>query len=94
MADQTKTDVAALRAEIERLRGDFAKIAGTLHNGAGNGLAELGETIEASTEKVWSEAQRQVQSVGREIKQKPVAYVLAALGAGVLLGVFLNGRRA
>jgi hypothetical protein len=94
MADQRNTDVAALQADLKRLQADFAKIAGTLHDGAVNGAAELGETLGASADKVWSDARHHAQRVGREIKQNPVAYALAAFGAGVLLGAFLNGSRA
>jgi hypothetical protein len=94
MADRTTTDIAALQVDIKRLRADIAKIAGTMPDGVANGIAEAGETVQASTEKVWSEAKRHAQSVGREIEQKPLASALAAFGAGILLGVFLNGRRA
>jgi hypothetical protein len=94
MADQTNTDIAALQADIKRLGADIAKIAGGMRRGVTNGVAEGGEAIQASTEKVWGEAKRHAQSVGREIEQNPLASALAAFGVGVLLGVFLNGRRA
>jgi ElaB/YqjD/DUF883 family membrane-anchored ribosome-binding protein len=94
MADQTNTDIAALQADIKRLGADIAKITGAMRRGVTNGVAEAGETIQASTENVWGEAKRHAQSVGREIEQNPLASALAAFGVGVLLGVFLNGRRA
>jgi ElaB/YqjD/DUF883 family membrane-anchored ribosome-binding protein len=93
MADQTNTDIAALQADIKRLRADIAKIAGTTREGVTNGVAEAGETIQASGEKLWNETKRHARSVGREIEQNPMASAVAAFGAGMLLGVFLNGRR-
>jgi len=94
MADQTNTDMAALQAEVKRLRADIAKIGGTVHAGVINGVAEAGETIQASSENLWNETKRHAQSVGREIEQNPLASALAAFGVGVLLGALLNGRRA
>jgi ElaB/YqjD/DUF883 family membrane-anchored ribosome-binding protein len=94
MADQlTSTDVAALQTEIKQLRADFAKIAGTLRDFAGNSVVEAEQQVQASTEKVWTEVKRQAGSVGREIEDRPVAAALTAFGAGILLGLLLNGRR-
>jgi ElaB/YqjD/DUF883 family membrane-anchored ribosome-binding protein len=94
MADQTNTDIAALQADIKRLRADIGKISETVRGGVTNGVAEAGETIQASREKLWNETKRHAQSVGREIEQNPLASALAAFGVGVLLGVLMNGRRA
>jgi hypothetical protein len=94
MADQlTSTDVTALQTEIKQLRADFAKIAGTVRDLAGNSVVEAGQQVQASTEKVWTEVKRQAGSVGREIEDRPVAAALTAFGAGILLGLLLNGRR-
>ena len=93
MADQTNTDIAALQTEVQQLRADIAKIAGTMRDIASNSVVEAGQQVQASTEKVWTEVKRQAGSVGREIEDRPVAAALTAFGAGVLLGLLLNGRR-
>jgi ElaB/YqjD/DUF883 family membrane-anchored ribosome-binding protein len=93
MADQTNTDIAVLQTEIKQLRADFAKIAGTMRDIANNRVAGAGQQVQASTEKVWTEVKRQAGNAGREIEEKPVASVLTAFGAGVLLGFLYNRCR-
>ena len=94
MADQPKPDVAALQTEIKQLRSDFVKLAETMHDIAGNGVIGEGQQLAASTEKVWTEVTRHAGNVSREIEEKPVASALTAFGAGILLGLLLNRRRA
>ena len=95
MADQlTNTDVAALQSEMKQLRADLAKIAGTMRDLASNRVAEAGQQVHDSTEKVWTEVKRQAGTVGRELEDRPVAAALTAFGAGILLGLLLNGRRS
>jgi ElaB/YqjD/DUF883 family membrane-anchored ribosome-binding protein len=93
MADQLNTDVAALQAEINQLRADFAKIAATMREIASNSVAGAGQQVQASTDKVWTEVKRQADSVSREIEERPIAAALTAFSAGVLLGLFLNRHR-
>jgi ElaB/YqjD/DUF883 family membrane-anchored ribosome-binding protein len=94
MADQPNTDIAALQTEIKQLRADFAQIAGTIRDLASSSVAVAGQQAQASTEKVWTEVKRQVDSVSREIEEQPLAAALTAFGAGVLLGLLLNRHRA
>lgn len=93
MSDQPNTDIAALQTEMKQLRTDFAKIAGTMRDIASNSVAGAGQQVQASTDKVWTEVKRQVQSAGREIEERPIAAALTAFGAGVLMGLLLNARR-
>jgi len=93
MADQTTADIADLQTEIKQLRTDFAKIAGTMRDLASQGVAGAEERVAASADKLWSEAKRHVQSVGREIEEKPIAAAFTAFAAGIILGLILSGRR-
>ena len=92
MADQTNADIAALQADIKRLRADIGKISETVRGGVTNGVAEAGETIQASREKLWNETKRHAQSVGREIEQNPLASALAAFGVLVAVRFMHWGR--
>jgi ElaB/YqjD/DUF883 family membrane-anchored ribosome-binding protein len=94
MADQANTDIAALQTEIKQLRADFAKMAGTMSEIAGDGVAGAVRQGEVSADKVWTELKRQADSVSREIEQRPVAAALTAFGAGALLGLLLNRHRS
>ena len=94
MADEPNADIAALQTEITQLRADFARMAGTMSEIAGDGLAGAGEQGEASTDKLWTEVKRQADSMTREIEQRPVVAALTAFGAGALLGLLLNRHRS
>jgi ElaB/YqjD/DUF883 family membrane-anchored ribosome-binding protein len=94
MSEQlTNTDIAALQTEIKQLRADVAKIVGTMREIASNTVAGAGQQVQDSSEKVWTEVKRQAGNVGAEIENRPVASALTAFGAGILLGLLLNGRR-
>ena len=93
MADQPNADIAALQSDIKQLRTDFAKIAGTMRELASNSVAEAEGKVAASADKVWTEAKRQVQTVGREIEERPIASALTAFATGIILGLLLSGRR-
>ena len=93
MADQTNADIAELQSEIKQLRTDFAKIAGTMRDLASQGVAGAEEKMVASADKLWTEAKRHVQNVGREIEEKPIASAFTAFATGIILGLILSGRR-
>jgi ElaB/YqjD/DUF883 family membrane-anchored ribosome-binding protein len=93
MADQNNADIAELQTEIMQLRTDFAKIAGTMRDLASHGIAGAEEKVAASADKLWAEAKWHVQNVGREIEEKPIAAAFTAFATGIILGLFLSGRR-
>jgi ElaB/YqjD/DUF883 family membrane-anchored ribosome-binding protein len=93
MADQPNADIAALQTEIKQLRADFAQIAETMRDLAGNSVAAAGQQAHASTEKVWTEVKRQADSVTREIEERPIAAAITAFGSGILLGLLLSRHR-
>ncbi|HEV2334827.1 MAG TPA: hypothetical protein VGS13_04985 [Stellaceae bacterium] len=99
MAEKANAEIAALEAEIQQLRADFAKLNDTMSGiamngvaGTPNGVAGTGEPY-ASAEKIWSEVQRQAGSLGREIEERPIAAAFTAFGAGLFLGRLLTARR-
>jgi ElaB/YqjD/DUF883 family membrane-anchored ribosome-binding protein len=49
--------------------------------------------VAASADKLWTEAKRHVHNVGREIEEKPIASAFTAFATGIILGLFLAGRR-
>jgi ElaB/YqjD/DUF883 family membrane-anchored ribosome-binding protein len=93
MADQSNADIAALQTDIKQLRTDFAKIAGTMRELASNSVASAEESVTASADKMWRETKRHAQNVGHEIDERPIASALTAFATGVVLGLFLSGRR-
>ena len=93
MAASSEPDIATLQADIQQLRADFAKMATTIRDVAGSGIARAGDKAQASADKMWIEVKRQAQQVGQEIEERPFASTLAAFGAGLVLGLFFSLRR-
>ncbi len=93
MAASIEPDIATLQADIQQLRTDLAKMASTMRDVAANSITKVGDKTQASAEKVWVEAKRQVRQVGREIGDRPLTATLAAFGTGFVLGLVLSVRR-
>ena len=87
------TDITALRTDIKQLRADFSKIAGTVLDLANNSVAEVEGKVTASADRVWAEAKRHAQTVSHEIEERPIASAFTAFAAGIVLAMFLSGRR-
>jgi ElaB/YqjD/DUF883 family membrane-anchored ribosome-binding protein len=92
-AEKANSDIAELQAELDQLRADFGKMAGTMSEIASDSVAGAGQQVETAADKVWTEVKRHADSVSREIEQRPVAAALTAFGAGALLGLLLNRHR-
>lgn len=88
----TDTDVQALQAELKQLRADFASLTETLRDLVRNTGAEAAAKARESGERVWSEAKKHVDTVTREIEDKPLTSAATAFGIGMVLGL-LFGRR-
>lgn len=92
MNQTTETDIEALKAEMKKLRDDFAKIAELLKATARHGSADAAEMIREKAEQHWSEAKNTAQNVFKEMEDRPVQSALTIFGIGVVLGL-LVGRR-
>ena len=89
----TTTDITALQADIKQLRADFSRIAGTVRDLANSGVAEVEKNVSASADRVWTEAKRHAQTVSHEIEERPLASAFTAFAAGIVIAMFLTGRR-
>jgi ElaB/YqjD/DUF883 family membrane-anchored ribosome-binding protein len=93
MAATMENDFAALQADIQQLRADFAKMTSDVRNLANTGYTQASATAQESAEKMWGEVRRQAQNVTQEIEERPFASALASFATGLLLGMLLNARR-
>ena len=93
MAASIDTDFAALQADIQQLRSDFAKMTTDMRNLASSGVATARGQAQDSAEKVWDEVRQKAQQVGQEIEERPFASALTAFATGLILGMLLNSRR-
>ncbi len=93
MAGPMENDLAALQADIQQLRADFAKMTTDMRNVASTGYAQASGKAQESAEKMWGEVRRQAQNVTQEIEERPFASALASFATGLVLGMLLNARR-
>ncbi|MBK8174584.1 MAG: DUF883 family protein [Rhodospirillales bacterium] len=91
--DDTKTkDMEAVRAEMEKLRADFASMGRTLKELAADVGTDAYARVREGTDKARQRAGVAAESVTHTIEDRPLTSVLTAFGVGLLLGV-LFGRR-
>lgn len=86
------SQIAVLRSDLDRLRGDFSKLSQELAEDAGEHLHDLGARANSRLHEKGEEL-RKASSRGREImkdevRQHPLASILAATGATIALGAF------
>lgn len=76
-------DTAKLKAEIEKLRKDFASVTET--------LKELSsEQARESVAHLRQQAEQTGQKIEAEIRQRPITSVAAAFGLGFILAKLLD----
>lgn len=83
--DKLHTEVAALKADLTRVRKDLTEMASTL-------LDEGRRTARAARQGVQQRVEGSLHSVQDYVSQRPFASTLMALGAGLLLGTWI-GRK-
>ena len=86
-------DIQTLRAELKKLREDFAKVGETLKDVARHRGAEAADRLRSTAERGWTEARSTAQNVLEEMEERPVATGVAVFVAGMLFGLLLGGRR-
>jgi ElaB/YqjD/DUF883 family membrane-anchored ribosome-binding protein len=89
----TEIDVKSLQADIEQLRAELAGLTETIRDVAHDRATEAVAAARETGERVWTEAKQHLQSVAKEIEDKPLTATVAAFGFGVLLATLLRGRR-
>ena len=92
MSQTTVEDIDALKAEMKKLRDDFAKVADLLKSTARRSSSDAADMICEKAERHWGEAKSTAQSMFKEMEERPLGSALSIFGIGVLLGL-LVGRR-
>ena len=86
-------DIQSLKAELKKLRDDFASIGDILKDVARNRGAEAADRIRSTAERGWSEAKSTAQNVLEEMEERPLGTAMVVFVAGMLFGLMLGGRR-
>ena len=86
MAEKTvEKELDALRADFDRLRHDIAGIAKAIGR---NGAKAVDDLTDTAVER----GRDGVAAIERQISERPMATVMVAFSAGMLLGKFLDRR--
>lgn len=103
MATDHERAVETLWKDLRDLRADLKAVAVTLRESAkervGDAREAVSECAEHGAERIRDAAdtavdagKRAMREVGRNISERPVTSLLAALGIGMLVGAILRGR--
>jgi ElaB/YqjD/DUF883 family membrane-anchored ribosome-binding protein len=92
MAQQIDADLEALRNDIGKMRADLTRLSETLQDLLLQGGSDVIDKLRESTEWVKSEAKRTGQTLTQEIEERPIAAVIIAFIAGMVLGALFNRR--
>jgi ElaB/YqjD/DUF883 family membrane-anchored ribosome-binding protein len=89
MAD-ARSDYDELKAEFAQLKQDMQKILGTLGDTAKGRAADLAGDARAKVSAARAEGERLATAAGDVVKERPIASVLVAFVAGVVLAKLLD----
>ncbi len=92
MTTTADVDVKKLQAELAQLRDDVARLVDTLGGAArANGAATFANA-KARAGEFQDDIKEKIESLTRQIEDKPVASSLTAFFIGVLLGMLFSRR--
>ncbi len=86
-------DVKKLQAEIAQLREDVALLVQALGGAAREGGANAFSNAKARAGEIQDDIKDKIDSITRQIEDKPVASSLTAFAIGVVLGMLFGSRR-
>jgi len=92
-SNSSDDDIQSLRAELKKLRDDFANIGDILKDVARNRGADAADKIRSTAERGWNEARSTAQNVLEEMEERPLGTAMVVFVAGMLFGLMLGGRR-
>ena len=92
-ASSSDDDIQSLRAELKKLRDDFAHLGDILKDVARNRGAEAADKIRSTAERGWTEARSTAQNVLEEMEERPLGTAMIVFVAGMVFGLMLGGRR-
>lgn len=88
----TEPSLADVRADLEQLRVDFAKLVETLGVTARDGVKGAAYDAEAAAGEVKDWAEAQAETLRERIQTQPFTAVAIAAGVGALLGHIMLRR--
>lgn len=92
-ANETASDLEALRADIAAVKRDLAAALAHLKSGAVHGTrnatAQIRDSVAELSESLSAQGERAAKTIGDHIEQQPFTSVLIAFSAGFLLSRIL-----
>lgn len=96
MADTTErvgADIAALRADLDKLRTDLGAVAKTLSGMADAAGTEASERLRATAHSAQVEAERAAAAMQRAVSDQPLVAMVIAFVTGLVLGLLFGRQR-
>jgi len=90
MASATEKQVQELKDEIAALKSELSNIAKTVSGLAGAATDEGRDRIRAAADHTREQARQTWGALEREVEERPMASIAAALGIGFILGKLLD----
>ncbi|NBD96264.1 MAG: DUF883 family protein [Gammaproteobacteria bacterium] len=90
MATATDKEVQELRNEIAALKEELSNIGNTVSNIARSATDEGRERVRAAAEHSREQARQTWGAFEREVEERPMTSIAAALGIGFILGKLLD----
>lgn len=91
--EQMKSELAALRGQIEAIGDTLQNIAADRSQRAGDAVREtLRDQLEAARDKTRKAADSAVNSAAASVAERPLASLVGALTVGMVIGTLLTKR--
>ena len=90
-------DLERILNDFTALKRDFAELIGHVRSGAVTGTGEalrssidaLGDKTRGAYDELVAQGERSAKALGRQVEERPIASLLIAFGAGVLVSRLL-----
>lgn len=90
MATSTDKELQQLREEFSNLKDELASIAETVGRIASSATEEGQQRVHAAADRTRQHAQQTLGAFEREVEERPMTSIAAAMGIGFILGRLLD----
>jgi ElaB/YqjD/DUF883 family membrane-anchored ribosome-binding protein len=88
----TSEELAAIKRDLRGIRTDFVTLAQDVAGLGKEGAEDLRRRAREKAAEAEATVKAELQAARQRVRERPIMAVLAALGAGVVLGVLLRRK--
>lgn len=90
--EQRNKDIDALKAELDKLRGDLVTATRTVKELGGTLSDQAAGRVRETAERTRAQVRKSAADVGHEIEERPLVSIIGAFLVGLLLGMVFARR--